>query len=306
MSGGRQRGGGAIRIPRQALLDALRAFSVAARQLSFKAAADALFITPSAVSHRIRDLETHLGQAVFARKTRAIELTDAGRALLEEIDPLLESLDAALERATRRVRRRVLRIAAPPFVATDLLIPSLESFFGMQPRIDLDIVSGAARPSVHSPQADVSIVIAAEPPADVAATQLLSPRFVAATSKPVSLVARELGARVFEQQRRIVYRHRSDLWTQWFAMTGFPAARSASLIQVDTLPAAISAAERGLGISLVPTFVCERGLRPGRLVRISDVEVDSGDTYWLVHRPEDRGRPEVRAFLSWALAELRR
>jgi LysR family glycine cleavage system transcriptional activator len=295
-----------MRVARQALLDALRAFSVAARQLSFKAAADALFITPSAVSHRIRDLEQHLGQQMFLRKTRAIELTDAGRALLDEIDPLLESLDAALDRAAKRSRRRVLRISAPPFVATDLLIPSLTSFFGMQPRIDIDITSGPVRPTSHGPQADVSIVIAASPPPDVAATKLLSPRFVAATSKPVSMVARDLGARVFEKQRRIVYKHRSDLWTQWFAMTGFPTTRGTGLIQVDTLPAAISAAERGLGISLVPTFVCERRLRPGRLVRISDAEVDSGDTYWLVHRPEDRARPEVRAFVSWALAELRR
>ena len=72
-----------MRVPRPALLDALRAFSVAARQLSFKVAAEALFITPSAVSHRIRDLEKHQGQQVFVRKTRAVELTDAGRALLE-------------------------------------------------------------------------------------------------------------------------------------------------------------------------------------------------------------------------------
>ena len=84
-----------MRVSRQALLDALRAFSVAARQLSFKAAADALFVTPSAISHRIRDLETYLGQPVFVRKTRAVELTDVGRALQEEIEPLLAALDGA-------------------------------------------------------------------------------------------------------------------------------------------------------------------------------------------------------------------
>jgi LysR family transcriptional regulator, glycine cleavage system transcriptional activator len=295
-----------MRVPRQALLDALRAFSVAARQLSFKAAAETLFLTPSAISHRIRDLEEHLGQAVFVRKTRAIELTDAGRALLDEIDPLLQSLDAALDRAGKRTRRRVLRIAAPPFVATDLLLPNLESFYGMQRRIDVDISSGTARPSAHSPQADVSIVIAPEPPADMIAIKLLTPRFVAAASQPIALVAKELGPALFEKLRRIVYRHRSDLWTQWFAMSDVPARRSGSIIQVDTFPASIAAAERGLGVALVPTFVCQRRLRPGRVQRISDIEVESGDTYFLVYRPEDRSRPEVRAFVSWALAELRR
>ena len=295
-----------MRVPRQALLDGLRAFSVAARQLSFKAAADALFITPSAISHRIRDLEKHLGQRVFIRKTRAVELTDAGRALLDEVEPLLAGLDAAVDRAAKRVRRRQLRVAAPPFLVTDLLMPSLRSFYGMKPRIDLEITTSAARQVEHSAQADVSILIAAAPPAGNVAVRLFSPRFVAATARPAAAVARELGSRVFEKQRRIVYRHRAELWTQWFATTGFPLARSANTLHVDTLLAAIAAAEQGLGIALVPTFLCERRLRGGRLMRIADSEIESGDTYFLVYRPEDRARPEVRAFLSWALAELRR
>jgi LysR family glycine cleavage system transcriptional activator len=294
-----------MRVPRQALLDGLRAFSVAARQLSFKAAADALFVTPSAISHRIRDLEGHLGQRVFVRKTRAVELTEAGRALLSEIEPLLAGLDAALDHAASRARRRVLRVAAPPFLASDLLVPSLRSFYGLQPRTDVEVMT-SARLGEHPAQADVSIVIAAAPPAGHVATRLFSPRFVAATAPPVALVARELGARVFEKHRRIVYRHRAELWTRWFATTGYPGARSATVLNVDSLPVAISAAEQGLGIALVPTFVCERRLRRGRLVRISDSEVESGDSYFLVHRPEDRARPEVRAFLSWALSELRR
>lgn len=295
-----------MRVPHQALFDGLRAFSVAARQLSFKAAADALFVTPSAISHRIRDLEKHLGQRVFLRKTRAIELTDAGRALLDEVEPLLAGLDAAVDHAAKRARRRVLRIAAPPFLTIELLVPSLRSFYGMQPRTDLEFVTSPAGAVSHGAQVDVSIVVAAAPPAGYAATRLFSPRFVAATSRPVALVARELGSRVFEKHRRVVYRHRADLWTRWFATTGFPLARSATTLLVDTLPTAISAAEHGLGIALVPTFVCERRLRPGRLVRIADSEVESGDSYFIVYRPEDRARPDVRAFLSWALTELRR
>jgi LysR family glycine cleavage system transcriptional activator len=295
-----------MRVPRQALLDGLRAFSVAARALSFKAAAEALFVTPSAISHRIRDLERHLGQHVFVRKTRAVELTDAGRALLGEVEPLLAGLDAAIERAARRPRRRVLQVAVPPFLATELLIPALRSFYGMQPRIDLVISTNASRLSEHRAGADVSIVIAAAPPADLVATRLFSPRFVAATARPVALVARELGARVFEKQRRIVYRDRAELWTRWFATTGIAAARGASTLEVDTLPAAIAAAELGVGIALVPTFVVDRGIRRARLVRIADSEIESADAYFVVYRPEDRGRPELRAFLSWALSELRR
>ncbi len=295
-----------MRLPRQALLDGLRAFSVAARQLSFKAAADALFLTPSAVSHRIRDLEKHLGERLFVRKTRAIELTDAGRALLLEVEPLLAGLDAAVERATTRARRRTLRLAAPPFFASELLIPGLASFYGLQPRVDLAVSVTEPHPTEHLPGADVSIVIRPAPPEDGVATRLFAPRFVAATARALAIVAKEQGRRVFERQRRIVHAPRAELWTRWFQQAGLPRADGRGLIEVDHLPAAVAAAERGLGIALVPTFVCERRLRGGRLQRISETVVETGDAYYLVCRSADRARPEVRALISWAISELRR
>ena len=295
-----------MRVSRQALLDGLRAFSVAARLLSFKAAADALFLTPSAVSHRIADLEKHLGQRVFVRKTRSIDLTDTGRALLAEVEPLLASLDAVVERATRRAVRRVLRVVAPPFFATELLLPSLASLYGLQRRLDLKLSIANPHPAEHTSAADVSIIISREPPVGLAATRLFAPRFVAATASPLALVAKEQGRRVFERQRRIVCRPREALWAQWFEMTGYAVGGSRGLLELDQLPAAVNAADRGLGIALVPTFVCERRLRGGRLVRIAEAEVEPGDAYYVVCRLEDRIRPDVRALLSWALSELRR
>jgi LysR family transcriptional regulator, glycine cleavage system transcriptional activator len=295
-----------MRLPRQALIDGLRAFAVAAKELSFKTAADALFLTPSAVSHRIRDLEKHLGARLFVRKTRAIELTEAGRSLLAEVDPLLTALDSALDRAAKRTRRRTLRIAAPPFLANELLIPRLASFYGLQPRLDVDIQAADTVLDEHHARADVSIIIRHDPPNELVATELFRPRFVAATARSVALVARELGAKVFDKYRRIVYSPRAGLWSDWAQAAAIPVAPSNMLIQVDTLPGAVSAAERGLGIALVPTFVCERSLRPGRFLRINEVEIVSEETYYVVYRSDDRTRPDVRAFLSWALTELKR
>ena len=119
---------------------------------------------------------------MFVRNTRAVELTDSGRALREEIEPLLGALDAALDRAGKRSPQRVLRIAAPRFVATDLLIPRLSSFYGMQPQADLELNSATPRLDAHTARADVSILICPTPPAQQVATRLLEPRFVAATS----------------------------------------------------------------------------------------------------------------------------
>ena len=125
-----------LRVPRQALLDALRAFSIAGRELSFKAAADALFLTPSAISHRIRDLEEHLGQPVFVRKTRAVELTDAGRALLDEIETSID-----------RERRQALWFRLQRIYADEL--PAIPLFFRADPHVVPKWLAGYT-PTGHS------------------------------------------------------------------------------------------------------------------------------------------------------------
>jgi DNA-binding transcriptional LysR family regulator len=102
-----------MRITRSALLQNLRVFTVAAHALSFKAAADTLCLTPSAVSHRIKDLETDLGIRLFERRTRAVALTAHGESLLAEIDPLLGALDDAVG----RIAQRPHATPRPPWVA---------------------------------------------------------------------------------------------------------------------------------------------------------------------------------------------
>lgn len=86
----------------------LRVFRVAARHRSFKLAADELSLTPSAVSHQMRQLEMLLGTRLFVRRTRAIELTAAGRHLLAAVEPLLEGLDRALAQLVGHEGRQTL------------------------------------------------------------------------------------------------------------------------------------------------------------------------------------------------------
>jgi LysR family glycine cleavage system transcriptional activator len=82
----------------------LRAFCAAARHGSFKFAAGELCLTPSAVSHQMKELEAALGVRLFERRTRSLELTPVGLRLLEEVEPLLDSLDSALAQLARRIR----------------------------------------------------------------------------------------------------------------------------------------------------------------------------------------------------------
>jgi len=104
-----------MRLSRAPPLRNLRAFCIAARHKSFKAAADELALTPSAVSHQMKELEEVMGVRLFERKTRALALTTAGHTLLDEIAPLLDMMDRSLAQFSRRNRRRNVRVLLPPF-----------------------------------------------------------------------------------------------------------------------------------------------------------------------------------------------
>ena len=91
---------------RESSVRGLRTFCIAARCLSFKAAAEQLCVTPSAVSHQIKGLELQLQTLLFERRTREIGLTEHGRQLFAEVEPLLSALDRVTRRFIQQSERR--------------------------------------------------------------------------------------------------------------------------------------------------------------------------------------------------------
>src|SRR3982075_2810267 len=179
-----------MRLSRPPPLRNLRAFCVAARHRIFKFAADELFLTPSAVSHQMKELEDSLGVRLFERKTRALELTTAGHTLLDEVEPLLEALDRSLAQIARRNGRHTLRVLLPPFFASELFIPRLTSFCAAHPEIDMQIDTRDPRPSIHPPTADVSILLADSEPQGLTSCRLFSLTLTAVCSRePAATVA---------------------------------------------------------------------------------------------------------------------
>jgi len=108
---------------RESSLKRLRTFCVAARRLSFKAAADELCVTPSAVSHQIRSLQQQLQAKLFMRRpAHAVSLTDLGADLLARVDPLLVELDDVVACFKHRARAAHAGVAARhrlPYVQTE-------------------------------------------------------------------------------------------------------------------------------------------------------------------------------------------
>jgi LysR family glycine cleavage system transcriptional activator len=293
-----------MRLSRPPPIKNLRVFCVAARHRSFKLAADELYLTPSAVSHQMKELEKALGVDLFVRRSRALELTAAGSALLEEIEPLLTALDRSLAQVARRSGRRTLRILLPPFFASELFIPRLTGFCAEHREIDIQIDTRDPRPSLHPATADVSILLADTEPQGVRASRLFTLSLTAVCAPEHTAVVARLGGAVLREMPLIVHRPRPYAWACWAEQVGLEAPEPKNVIELDTMYAVVRAAERGVGVALVPSRLCEAWFRSGSLVSIFATELVTADTYFLVSRRMDAGRPEIHALAEWALSQF--
>ena len=117
----------------------LRVFQVAARHLSFKMAAEELFLTASAVSHQVKKLESFLGLELFLRKTRALELTAPGENYFEYLDAMFTRLQTETHQLRAEYGRKMIRLCMPPFFASELFLPKMDAFQTIMPDIDIQI-----------------------------------------------------------------------------------------------------------------------------------------------------------------------
>ena len=198
----------------------LQVFCAAARNLSFKQAAKQLHLTPSAVSHRIRELEADLGIELFERRIRAVELTEAGRTMFNEIAPLLDAVEQSLTNVAQRLQKQRLRVTAPQFFASESLIPKLSGFGVRWPQVDLRLDSMEPRPSAHPADADASILISAERPDGVRAVPLFELRLAAMCSPKYRSAIGPLNGRLPTDTVLLTHKSWPDGWLRWAEATG--------------------------------------------------------------------------------------
>jgi LysR family glycine cleavage system transcriptional activator len=282
----------------------LKTFQTAARTGSFKQAASRLFLTPSAVSYRIKSLENDLGVTLFHRGSRELTITEAGAAYLSEVDAVFRQLDSATRALKSRFGKPSLRVRVAPYFASEFLLPRLANLNPLQ--FDMDILvdpdgASAARPE----EADVSIVLASEPPPGMQGLRLLGQSYVPACA-PTLLATRTSACLDVSLSKYplLVHNARQDAWERWAETAGIEPLRPSKRISFDTMTELVQAAERGVGIGLVPVPLAVERLRANSLSQVSDRILTSRDSYFMLYRAEVAARAEVTAFRDWMLREL--
>src|SRR3954462_315042 len=122
-------------------LDLLVGFEAAARHLSFTKAGEELFLTQSAVSRQMKELEEQLGVELFQRRPRALALTDAGKSFYASAAQVLTTMRTATDRLRAQVGKKDLSVTTTHSFAALWLIPRLAGFTRDHPGIDVRIMA---------------------------------------------------------------------------------------------------------------------------------------------------------------------
>lgn len=283
-------------------LSALRAFEVAARTGSFRAAAEELGLTPSAVSHAIRGFEELIGTTLFDRDGRKVRLNPAGSELLLRVSSAFDELRHGLEVAGAR-SSNLLRIHCAPSMAAQWLMPRLRSLLEQHPDLEVRLAAGTEYPRFRNDEFDVDICygpprqegLEVLPLGEEIVRPMCSPALAGAIREPADLLRLPL---IESEQKRV-------RWNAWFARNGL-SAPSPGGYRFDRSFMAIAAAVDGLGVALDSTRLAERELASGKLVaplagRAQDVGYVG---HFLVYPPQAKHRRSVRTFADWITQEL--
>ncbi|MFW5329791.1 LysR substrate-binding domain-containing protein [Hydrogenophaga sp. ZJX-1] len=309
----------------------LRAFDAVARHLNFRAAAEELSLTQSAVSRQIQALEDEVGTALFLRHTRAVELTSAGSQLLRAAGMALERIDAAVRQIRQSAGRKSVAITTWASFASMWLIPRLEAFQREHPDIDIRIDASDVAVDLSTADVDLALRYAVPQAMPAGAIRLFGEQLTPVASpwllKEHRIKRLEDLAQVTLIEAGDAHRTRHLEWLTWQRWLDTFAGATAPTVAGKGKPSGppravkskltpqrwlyfnyahqiVQAALTGQGVALARLPLVAESLASGDLVEpLPQMRMDSPLVYWLVVAPRSVVRPEVKAFCDWLQAQ---
>lgn len=287
-------------------LNALRAFSTAARTGSFTKAGEEMHVTQGAISRQVKLLEQSMGTSLFVRAHQSIMLTPVGQELAKVLKHAFGLMETAVEKATKSQPRQLLAINVPPTFATRWLAPRLLDFRTKHPLIDLSITTDRIQSTKGVRHHDCLVIFDQRPWPKLKCELLLLERHVLACSPelwrnnlPPSLDNATL-LHILDGEQRL------SVWEQWIATHGDSLVDTQPGLNFSTLDQAINASVAGAGVVIVDKAMIVNELKSGLLRRFDARQVDGPCGYWFIdvtHNPERKDL--VAVFQGWLLEQIR-
>ena len=288
------------------VLSGLHCFVCVGKNLSFARAADELFITPSAVSHRIKQLEAQLGFALFHRFTRRIAFTPEGQRLFEALRFSLSSIDEEIRQIRNQEMRGILVVACTPSFARIWLAPRLAHFNETYPGVDLHLRCHNNLVDFETENIDLAICYSEGHHPDLHTTPLMPEQIT-----PVCTAAYANKHGLWDCPAALkdcLLLHDSSPWpnaqffsewSMWGALAGFKDMDFRSGYSFDRSELAVKGAREGYGIALGRVKLVGVSLNSGELVAPFRQFWPSPLSYYLVCPHERAESPRVEGVYRW-------
>lgn len=283
-------------------LAALRAFEAAARHCSAKLAANELSVTPTAISHQVRQLEDSLGVALFIRQPRQLVLTPQGRELQAVLGESFNAMANAVARLRAPPERTAITLSTTPAVAARWLLPRVSTLRALHPRLDLRIHASHDAVPLDGVTADIAIRYGRGAWPGMVSQKLFDNVFAPACSPALKL--RRPGELVRHTLLHFEVpgsKTQPGTWTAWQQEAQVPGLDVSAGPVFSDETHTVSAALQGQGVALMSLALIADELRAGNLVQPFGPQLP-GLPFHLVCPKERRDEPAVAAVFDWVRA----
>ncbi|MGH7005558.1 MAG: transcriptional regulator GcvA [Alphaproteobacteria bacterium] len=293
-------------------LNSLRAFVAAARHLSLAKAADELNVTPGAVSQQIKQLEDHLGCALFRRTNRQLLLTDEGQACLPGLIESFERMHEALNAISRVGPEGRLTVSVAPSLASKWLVPRLDRFAARHPEIDVLVSAAMHLADFETEGIDCAIRYGAGRYPGLVVEKLMAESVVPVCS-PLLLKDKK-ALRLPGDLKNFTLLHDDSPdqdpscpdWRMWLRAAGVEQMDARRGLRFNQSSLVLEAAVAGRGVALAKARLAADDIRAGRVVALFDLKQPIQFAYYFVAPAAKSALKRVQAFRKWLQDEIAR
>jgi LysR family transcriptional regulator, glycine cleavage system transcriptional activator len=284
-------------------LQFLLGFEAAARLGSFTKAATELGLSQSAVSHEMRLLEERIGQPLFLRVGRAVQLTDAGRVYQRVVSEALDDLNAAQQKLEPFRRQSSVVIYAPRDFGRLWLLPRLAGLRRTCPDVQPWLDTSGAPVDFSSMEVSIGIIYASEPP-----PELLSMKLADDTRVPLASFDFQCDAPMDVETLALsplIHDEKIPGWPLFFEAYGHTTPLPNSMLDFSDSDTALGAAEADLGIVLGSATLAADALTAKRLRSVSTFSYETNRSWFAVTTAAELSNPFTASVWKWLAEQLK-
>lgn len=291
-------------------LDLLIGFEAAARQLSFSRAGDEVFVTQSAISRQVKKLEDFLGIALFERRHRSLELTQAGRELFDVVSETLSRLTHTVDILRKDPARLSVKISTTTAFASLWLVPRLARFRDLHPEIAIHLEADNRIIDLKQGVADLAIRYCGPDQIDPKTDVRLAIEEIFPVCSPSLLLRGGRAIDCVQDLHRHTLLHLSDSqnawpwlqWTHWLTACHSVVPTPHVGLRFSHFDQMIYAASMGHGVALGSSPLVNHLLEEGSLVAPLGIRVESPRGFYICRGPGHNEAVDV--FVQWLLQSV--